>query len=439
MPENTPVARRDFLKTAAAAPAALAGAPAILAQRGANDRLGIAMVGVGTRGIYLLERAQEAPNTEIRVICDLYDANIARAQKTAFNKKARVEKDWEKAIASKDVDAVFIATPDFWHAPMAVRAAQLKKDIYVEKGLCRTLEEAKAIRKAVKENNVVFSLGHHQNSDPTYIRAREIYQSGQLGKVALVRTFIDRTRQFPEWQFYTAYDIYETPKDANEQTIDWKRFIANAPARPFDVERFFRWRCWWDYGTGIAGDLMSHQVDGVNCIMRMGIPESVITQGALYYWKSDREVPDMWHALLDYPSKDLCIQFNCTFHNRHMGTNTYLLGRDASLEVSGEWCRTYGAEWKPEYNQKLAAARKAAAAAGRPPDEAVVPPDYTMKKGELEVTNHMRDFIDCVRTRGKTRCDIDQAWEEAVTIVMSVESYKRERKVKWDPAREEIV
>jgi predicted dehydrogenase len=430
------LSRRTLLSSAAGA---LAGAPAILAQRNPNDKMGIAMVGVGTRGIYLLERAQECPNTEIRVIADLYDGNLQRAGKTAFNKKAQLTKEWEKAVSSPDVDAVFIATPDFWHAPMAIRAAQNKKHVYVEKALCRTLEEAKGIRKAVRDNKVVLQLGHHQNSDPYFIKAREIFQSGKLGKVALCRTYIDRTSAWPEWQFYTRYENQVTPPDANLRTIDWQRWIANAPAIPFDVEKFFRWRCWWEYGTGIAGDLMSHQWDGVNMIVGMGIPEAVQTMGGLYYWTKDRTVPDQWHVMMEYPKKEMNVTFGCSFHNRHHGTNTYIFGREATIEVHTDWCRLYGAEWKPEYGQKAAAARKQAQSLGMNPSEFPVQPDYAMKKGELEVSNHMRNFIDCIRSGETPRCGLDRAFDEAVTVVMSVEAYRKERKVRWDPVKEEIV
>lgn len=406
---------------------------------GANDRLGIAVIGVGTRGIYLLERVQECPNVEVRVICDLYDSNLQRALKTSFNKKAELSKDWEKTLASKDIDAVVIATPDFWHAPMTIRAAQMKKHVYVEKGLCRTLEEAKDIRKAVRENKITLQLGHHQNSDPTYVKAREIFQSGRLGKTPLARTYIDRTSAWPEWQFYTRYDNQVTPPDATTQTVDWEKFqsIANVKTQ-FDAERFFRWRCWWEYGTGIAGDLMSHQWDGINMILGMGIPEAVQTQGSLYYWKKDREVPDQWHVMFEYPKKELTCTFACAFHNRHHGTNTYLFGRDATIEVSSEFCRLYDAEWKPEYAQKMAAARKKYEAAGLDPRLAMPAPDYDLKRGELEVSSHQRDWVDSIRAGKKPRCDMDRAWEEAVTIVMSVESYFKERRVKWDPVNEQI-
>lgn len=429
------IQRRQFLRGAAA----LAGAPAVLAQRGPNDKLGVASIGVGTRGFFLMRQAQAIPNTEIRVICDLYEGNLKRAKEFCSNTSARVVREWEKAVQDPEVDAVLIAAPDFWHAPMAIRAAQAGKHVYVEKALCRTLEEAKGIRKAVKENGVVLQLGHDYNSLPTFHRAREIFRSGELGKVPLVRTYIDRTSPYPEWQFFTAYDIQEMPKEAGPDTIDWERFIANAPKRPFDAERFFTWRCYWDYGTGIAGDLLSHLWDSVNMVVGMGIPESAVTHGGLYFWQNDREVPDQWTVMYDYPKQSLAVCFACNFHNNHVGEMAQYLGRDMTLEVSPEFCRTYSPEWKPEYEKKAAQARNAAVKAGMKWEDATVPPDYSLKPGELKVTSHMQDFLDCVRSRALPRCHVDRAFEEAAALLMSVQAFKQERKVRWDPVKEEIV
>jgi predicted dehydrogenase len=437
------VNRRNFLtsvsRTAAGIAVGWQGAPALLAQRSPSDVLGVACIGVGTQGHRLMQQAQAVPNTEIRVISDLYQGNIARARRLSKNPSVRVEPEWEKVVRDPDIDVVIIATPDFWHAPMVAAAAAAKKDIYVEKGLCKTLDEAKAIRKAVTENKVVLQLGHHYNSLPTFHKARQILQSGALGKVALVRTYIDRTSEFAEWKFYTDYNIHQAPSDASPDTIDWQRFLANAPARPFDVERFFTWRCYWDYGTGIAGDLMSHLWDSVNMVMGMGIPESAVTQGGLYYWTNDREVPDQWTVLFDYPKQTLGVHFNCTFHNVHVGEMAQYLGRDLTLEVSPDSCRTYTPEWKPEHREKSARARQAAVQAGLNPADGVVLPEYSYKPGESEVTGHMQDFLECVRSRSVPRCGIDRAFEEAVAIVMSVESFRQERKVRWDSAREVIV
>lgn len=444
--------RRTFLKNSALAGAGLMlasqRAPAALSARGGNDKVRVACIGVGTQGHRLLQAVQNVPGTEIAVICDLYAGNIARAKELCTNKDVRIVPEWEKVVADPGIDAVIIAVPDFWHAPITVAAANHQKDIYVEKGWCTTLAEAKQMREAVKRNRVVMQLGHHMNSIPPMHKALEIYQSGALGKVPLVRGYIDRTNAHPEWKFYTDYDIQEMPKDATPENIDWKRFIANSahPDRPFDAERFFTWRRYWDYGTGIAGDLLTHIWDAVNMVRGMGIPESAVTQGGKYFWKEDREVPDMWHVLFDYPKQELAVTFNCSFHNSHAGELIQFLGRDMTMEASSEFCRTYVAGWKPEADERIMAGRKLAAetrkaaqAMGIPPPPTAIAPDYVYRAGELTVTSHMQNFFDCVRSRELPRCHVDRAFEEAVALVMSVEAYRRETKVKWDPVKEEIV
>ena len=417
--------RRTFLKSVGAAAVA---APALLSQRKPGETIGVAAIGVGNRGFYLLKEFQKIPGIETRVICDLYDGNLSRAKEFVTNTKANYTKKWEEALAAPGIDAVVIATPDFWHAPMALAAAKAKKDIYLEKPLCMTVAQAKQLRAAVKENHVVLQLGHNRNSAPALHKAREIYRAGKLGAVPLVRMYIDRAHSRAPWKFYTDAQITEMPKDAGPGTIDWARFIANAPARGFDAERFFRWRSWWDYSTGIAGDLMSHLWDSANLIVGMGIPETCQTHGALYFWKKEIEVPDMWQSIFDYPKREMTITFHQCFHDSHYGDVVQLLGRDGTMETSPTFCRVYGAEWKPDYP-----AKRKKAAGGE------VPPDYVYKPGELELSSHWQNFVDCTRTREKPRCDIDRAFEEAVTVAMSIAAYHKKREVRWDAAKEEIV
>jgi len=437
------LARRTFLMGVAAAGTGLAAGvrtgPALLAEKSPNEVIGVASIGVGTQGHSLLQFAQAVPHAEIRIICDLYTGNVARARTLCKNPKVRVVHEWEKVVQDPDIDAVIIATPDFWHAPMVVAAAQAKKDIYVEKGWCTRLDDAKRMRQAVKDNKVVMQLGHHYNSAPAYYKAREIFRSGALGRLPLVRTYIDRAGAHSMWKFYTDYAVTEMPHDAGPNTIDWDRFIANAPPRPFDAERFFTWRCYWDYGTGIAGDLLSHLWDGVNMIVGMGIPDSAVTHGGTYFWTTDREVPDQWSVMFDYPKLSMGLSFACNFHNSHVGEITQLLGREMTVEVNHTVCRTYSAEWKPEYDEKARRARATAWQLGLNPQDAIVPPDYSFRPDEIQVTSHMQDFLDCTRSRGVPRCGVDRAFEEAAAILMSVEAFRQGRKVRWDPIREEIV
>ncbi|HVX65333.1 MAG TPA: Gfo/Idh/MocA family oxidoreductase [Bryobacteraceae bacterium] len=437
--------RRDFLKSAGAGlTAALAGAPAVLGAQSPNDTLGVACIGVGTRGFQLLKEVQACPNTEVRIICDLYKPNVERARQACKNPNVRLVHEWEKAVSDKNVDAVVIATPDFWHATMTVAAAGNKKDVYCEKGLCRTLAEAKAVRKAIQDNQRVLQLGHHYNSMAHFQKARELYQSGILGKCPMIRMYIDRTNPYPEWKFYAQYDINELPAEATRENIDWNRFLAHAENkdRPFDPERFFRWRNWWEYGTGIAGDLMSHLWDSVNLVTGLGIPESVMTQGDLYFWKGDRDVPDQWHVLYDYPKKETAMSFECVFHNKHRGELAQYLGREKTLEVSPRFLRVYDGEWKPSWKEVGAAARKRAQVVpelGLSPDELGAPESVYPASNDWWGGGHMRNFIDCVRSRQTPNCGMQRAYEEAVTIALSVEAYRQERKVRWDSVKEEIV
>jgi predicted dehydrogenase len=186
--------------------------------------------------------------------------------------------------------------------------------------------------------------------------------------------------------------------------------------------------------------------DAVNMVVGMGIPETAVTQGGKYFWKNDREVPDMWHVLFDYPKKDLAVTFACSFHNRHVGELIQVLGRDLTLECAHEFCRTFTPDWKPEHYEKMMAARKLAAETRKAAQQLGVPapitevaPDYNFREGELKISSHMQNFFDCVRSRELPRCHVDRAFEEAVALIMSVEAYRREAKVRWDPVKEEIM
>ena len=412
--------RRTFLQ---AGTAGMAAAPAVLSQD--NKVLRVAVIGVGNRGTFLMKEFQRLSGVRIDVVCDIYEGHLTREKEFSVNTKVRLVKEWENVIADPEIDAIVIATPDFWHAPMTLAAAQAKKHIYIEKPWCMTVAEAKKLRAAVKANKVKMQLGHNRNSAPALFKAREIYRSGKLGATPLIRTYMDRARPRAPWEFYGDAENTKMPTDANERTIDWPRFIAGAPQkRPFNAEEFFRWRGWWNYSTGIAGDLMSHLWDSVNMITGTGIPTTCQAQGSLYFWKNAIHVPDMWHTVFDYPNHELTVTFSSNFVNRHTGDLVEVLGRDGFMECSPAFCRVYDAEWKDEE---------------RPGGGAKKGPSYVFKPGELQVTSHWQNFVDAITKDEKLRCDEDRSFEEAVVVIMSVEAYHKKREVRWDFRKEEIV
>jgi len=447
MSSDKKITRRRFFKKGALGTAGIAlastfGAPTVRATPNPSDVIGIGIIGVGVRGIEHLRDIMRIPDAQIRGICDIYTGHMERALKTINDPNVKTYSDYRNLLENRDIDAVIVATPDHLHAKMTIDAAEAGKDIYVEKCLTRTISEAKAIVKAVKRNKIVFQLGHQGRSSPSNARAKEIYNSGILGPVTMVRISTFRNSEIAQWRWYSNYSNFNVPSDADPEHIDWNKFLGDAPKRAFNLRRFFHWRCYWDYGTGIAGDLLSHQWDAVNDIMEVGIAKTCVASGGIYYWDDDREAPDVWNVIYEYPDKNLAITYSCEFQNSHYGSELQLFGKNATLE-GGRGLRVflepYG-ERNREMLKKLMEQQKGekAEALRRGRGETIPIYTYTGEPG-LYFTSHMQNFINCVRSREKPRCHIDAAFEEAVTAIMSVIAYKEKRQVTWDPVRQEVV
>ncbi len=426
MPQPTGISRRAFAAGALAAPALLQGRP--------SEKIGVGIIGVGVRGIELLEQVIGLENVELRAISDLYTGHVARAVERSKNPKIESHRDYHGLLARKDIDAVVIATPDHWHARMAVDAAEAGKDIYLEKCMTRTIPEAKKVWKAVKDHKRVFQLGHGGRSSESTLKAREIIESGALGKITYVRTWRHRNTLEAQWRWYSSYSNFQKPADADPEHIDWERFLGPAPKRPFDASRFFHWRCYWDYGTGIAGDLVSHELDTVNAVLRMGFPRSCVASGGLYYWKDGREVPDVFSAVYEYPERDLSISFGCQFNNSHGGEGGAIFyGKDGTLELA-RGLRVYAEPISP----RAAEIAKSFGAAAPRQGEAPRPVFEFARRGAGGGSSHMQNWIDNIRTRGRCRCNEDDALEEAVISLASVISYQEGKKVIWNAKEQRV-
>lgn len=248
---------------------------------------------------------QDDLNIVINGVCDIFDvfadeairagSNVNREGSNGkFGKAPKRYRHYKELLAADDIDAVIIGTPDHWHSTMTIDAARAGKHVYVEKPLSWTVPETYLVRQVVKETGIVFQLGHQGRQTDCYQKAEEIIGKGLLGPVNLIEVCTNRNSPNGAW----VYDIID---GASPQTIDWKqfegdpervkeymdymtkygleRYVGPEERSKFSLERFFRWRCWWDYSTGLSGDLLTHEYDAVNQIMKVGIPHSATSSG----------------------------------------------------------------------------------------------------------------------------------------------------------------
>jgi predicted dehydrogenase len=404
-------------------------------------------------------KALEDLNIEITAICDVFDAHandgiaasanyFREGTRGKMGKPAIRYKTYQQLIESKTVDAVIIATPDHLHAPMAIAAAKAGIHVYVEKCMTRTVEETFELEEAVKNSGIIFQLGHQGRQTESYLKAREIIQKNVLGKISLIEVCTNRNDPNGAWQ-------YEIHKDANENTIDWGLFTGNGPKRPFSAERFFRWRCWWDYGTGLSGDLLTHEYDAINQVLELGIPESVVSSGGVYFYKDGREVPDVWQAALEYPKRDLTLLYSATLSsNRNRGK--IIMGHDATLEI-GENLHVYADTQSTRYGERIAAGiidpkiPIYSYIPGRKKMDAVTSATeayfagrgllYTYINGRRVDTTflHIKEWLNGIRSNKQPSCDIEQGFQEAITAHMATISYREGVKVYWDADKRQII
>ena len=321
--------RREFLKGTAVtgAAAALAGRRGYAQTVPPSDRITLGLIGTGARVQQLIGAAQQVPGVEIVALCDAYTGRAERA-KARTNGRAAILPDYRAVLARPDVDAVVIGTPDHLHTPIALAAFEAGKDAYIEKPMTYTVEEGVRIVEAVGRTSRVVQVGSQGMSSALDAKAREMVQSGALGKVTMIRASYNRNTAGGAW-------IYPIPPDANPQTVNWDQFLGPAPKRPFSLERFFRWRCYWDYSGGIAGDLFVHLLTTIHYVMSAKMPATVIATGELYRWKESREVPDTVNAVLVYP-EGFTVNLSSTFNNQSASESGFeILGTEGSLAFRG--------------------------------------------------------------------------------------------------------
>ncbi len=257
-----------------------------------NDKVRIGLIGSGIIGHYDTDTALRVPGVELVAVCDLYDGRLERA-KEKWGKDIFTTRDYREILAKKDIDAVLICVPDHWHSRISIDALHAGKHVYCEKPMVKNISEGHDVINAHKKSGKVFQVGSQKASSLGILEAKKYFQQGLIGDLTYVEAVCDRSDARGAWQ-------YSIPTDASPQNIDFDKFLGNAPKVPFDPVRFFRWRNYKEYGTGVGGDLFVHLLTGLHTITGSLGPDKIFALGAINYWKDGRNAYDLCTGLMEY-------------------------------------------------------------------------------------------------------------------------------------------
>ena len=407
---------------------------------------------------------QEDLNVNIVGICDVFDLNAEYGLEIARNeirpgggegKNLPVKRysTYQQMLEDKNIDAVIIATPDHHHAIISADAIEAGKHVYCEKSPAITEESMNRVYRAVKNSNKIYQLGHQITQNVVYQQAREIISKGILGKVTLVETTTNRNTAEGAWIRHL--DKNGKVKPGDEKSIDWDQWLGTAPKIPFSIERFYNWTKYFDYDIGLIGQLLTHEYDAVNQLLKMGIPKTVTSSGGIYTWKDGRDIPDSLHCTFEYPDHDLTLLYSATLGNSRSRGRVFM-GRDASMELGNSITITadrnsekYAKQIKEGLINPSVPMITINPGSGQIDAVTSASEKYYASRG-LTTTNingrvvdvthlHIKDWIDCIRNGGTPSGNIDRAFEEGMACIMAHRSYLEKKQMTWDASKRKIV
>ena len=399
--------RREFIKTTGAA--TIATALSYSRILGAQERVRLGLIGCGARGVEDMNNFI-ALGTDVVALCDVYGAQIDRAKKTASGAKA--VKDHRALLDMKDVDAVLIAVPDHWHAPIAIDALNAGKDVYIEKPLTLTIDEGPAVIKAARLNKRICQVGMQQRSGKHYLQAKqEYFDTGKLGKITLVRT----------WWHGNTYHLRKAPDSLKTQPadMDWARFLGPVKWRDWDGQQFYNWRAYLDYGGGQITDLFTHWIDVVHMFMGQDIPISASASGGVYHYKDGRTAPDTINVLLEYP-KEFTATFEATLAPGIGGSAIEFCGTQGRMMISRARFEYF--EVPPSNVGRISP----------------TPTTVVQASGDLN-RDHVQNFLESVKSRKAPSGDVLIGHRSAQASHLGNIAYLEKRTIKFDPVREQIL
>jgi len=447
---NNPLSRRKFLGiTATTAGAAFAAKTILLDPEplfasaragGANDRLRFGIIGIGMQGNWLLSSAVGLPGVECVRACDLYDGRHTLAREITNKADLPVTRRYQELLDDKSIDCLIAAVPDHWHKKVVVDAVSAGKDIYCEKPMSHTAAEGVEMADAQKRTGRIVQIGSQRVSSQVCKKAKDMIAEGMIGDLMLVEGWLGRNDPTGAWE-------YPPPPDLSPETLDWDTWQGTVPKRPFSPEIFARWRCWKEYGTGVAGDLLVHLVSGMMFVLGWNEPpKRAMAMGGILRWKDGRNMPDVHASLYQYGEIPVYMRLNLGTEMpetyRFQGSKGILeltefgltftpqSGKDtAPSYYTGSFPRAlreaYEKQWHADNNPKL----------GQEP----MPESITIKAPDFDdVRPHLWNFFEAVRTRKPVVEDAFFGHNAALACHMANESYFRQAAVTWDAASKTI-
>ncbi len=443
--------RRKFLGLSAAAAGALVGRPAagktfelepepILASPAPNDRVRFGMIGIGMQGSGLLTQALELPGIECVAACDLYDGRHVLAREITGKPNLPVTRRYQDLLANKDIDCLVAAVPDHWHKQVVVDAVNAGKDIYCEKPMSHSPADGLAMVEAAQKTGRIVQIGSQRVSSLICKKAKELIAQGTIGDINLVEGWLGRNDPTGAWE-------YPPPPDLSPQNLDWDTWQGTVPKKPFDPYTFARWRCWKEYGTGLAGDLLVHLVSGM--MFMLGIneaPKQAQSVGGILRWKDGRNMPDVHATIFYYGTLPVYMRLNqgCEMPEtyRIQGSKGILEVTEFGLSVTPQPGKdtapsyydsgfphamraAYEKKWHEENDPKL----------GQEP----MPETISFRGPDFDdMRPHLWTFFQAVKSRGSVTEDAVFGHHAALACHMANESYFQQKAVWWDESSKSI-
>jgi len=438
--------RRQFLQKTAGTAGALAVSHRVLIEPEyiptaleravpASDRLRFGIIGIGMQGSGLLGTAITLPGVECVAAADLYDGRHTLATEIV-GKKIYTTRKYQELLDNKEIDCIIAAVPDHWHKQVVVDTVNAGKDIYCEKPMSHSPADGIAMVDAYKKTGRVVQIGSQRVSSVVCSKAKELLAQGIVGDLKLVEGSLGRNDPCGAWE-------YPPPPDASTTTIDWDTWQGTVPKRPFDAKVFARWRCWKEYGTGLAGDLLVHLVSGMNFMLGWNeAPSRVMSTGGILRWPDGRNMPDVHATLFEYGKYPVYLRLNAGCESpeiyRFQGSKGALEVTEMGITFSPQsgkdeypcyYTSSYPSALRAEYMKQWHSEHDAV------PGKEPLVEAYTYKGNSWDdLRPHLWNFFQHSRSHMPVVEDAVFGHHAALACHMANESYFRRAAVTWDAA-----